>query len=59
LPANFSLSTTSASSSTSTSASTSTPIAPEIPILAIFPLFLSVLSVAVILRHRKTSKLSE
>jgi hypothetical protein len=55
LPANLSLSTTSASSFTSTP----TPAAPEIPILAILPLFLLVISVAFILRHRKTSKLSD
>jgi len=41
----------------SSSTSTSTPTAPEIPILAILPLFLLVISVAAILRHRKTAKL--
>jgi parallel beta-helix repeat protein len=34
---------------------TATPAAPEFPPLALLPLFLSMLSVAIILRHRKTN----
>jgi hypothetical protein len=43
----------------SSSTSTSTPTAPEISIIAILPLFLLVISVAVILRHRKTVNLKQ
>jgi hypothetical protein len=38
---------------------TPTPTVPEFPILVILPLFLSVLSVALILRHRKPASLSK
>jgi hypothetical protein len=45
--------------STTSSAPTSTPTVPEFPALAIFPLFVIVLSVAVILRQRKTTNIRQ
>jgi len=44
---------------TATPISTSTPTVPELSWLVIVPLLLSVFSVAVVLRHRKTSNLSK